>query len=110
MWGGTSTPTALFALQGASGSTKQLFDIASSSGTSYLHVTAGGNVGIGTSTPIANFALQGTSGSTSQLLDIASSSGASYLHVTAAGNVRWHFHSNSFVCPAGRFRFVRTIV
>lgn len=48
---GTSTPTALLALQGTSGYTGQLFDIASSSGASYFHVTAAGNVGIGTVTP-----------------------------------------------------------
>ncbi len=48
---GTSTPQAELAVQGYSGSSSQLFDIASSSGKSFFHVTANGYIGINTSTP-----------------------------------------------------------
>jgi hypothetical protein len=48
---GTTTPGAVLALAGTSGSTNQLFDVASSSGSSYFHITSAGNVGIGSSTP-----------------------------------------------------------
>ncbi|MBU2264549.1 hypothetical protein KJ797_04480, partial [Patescibacteria group bacterium] len=45
---GTTTPSSKLSVVGTSGSTAQLFDIASSSGSSYLNVSANGKVGIGT--------------------------------------------------------------
>ncbi len=48
-----------FNIQGSSGSFDP-FNVASSSGTSYLRVTQAGNVGIGTTTPIAKLSIQGS--------------------------------------------------
>ena len=82
---GTTTPTALFSLQGSSGTTNQLLDIASSSGASYMHITAGGNVGIGTTTPSATFAIQASSGVTP--FKVSSSTGLGLLTLDVAGNL-----------------------
>ncbi|MBU1992049.1 DUF2341 domain-containing protein, partial [Patescibacteria group bacterium] len=54
---------AKLAIAGTSGSSVQLFDIASSSGLSYLNVSANGNIGIGTSTPSALLSVGATAGS-----------------------------------------------
>ncbi|HVV39415.1 MAG TPA: immunoglobulin-like domain-containing protein [Candidatus Paceibacterota bacterium] len=56
---GTTSPNSLFTIQGTSGSLAQLLDIASSTGSSYFHITSGGNVGIGTSTPGSILSVQG---------------------------------------------------
>src|SRR4029077_10851560 len=47
----TSTPWALLAVQGTSGSATDLFNVASSTGASQFIVKSSGNVGIGTATP-----------------------------------------------------------
>lgn len=51
---GTTTPYALLSIVGiatSSSTARPLFDIASSSGASYLRVTGAGNLGLGTTTP-----------------------------------------------------------
>ena len=56
---GTTTPTAVFALQAPAGNTGQIFDFANSSGATLLHLSNAGNLGIGTSTPGSLLSLQG---------------------------------------------------
>src|SRR6185369_16267393 len=76
--GYNATSSAIsFNIQGTSGSTNDIFNVASSSGTSFLVVKPSGNVGIGTSTPNNLLTIQGSSGSTTNLLTIASSTGVS---------------------------------
>src|SRR6185369_5035886 len=48
-----------FNIQGTSGSSNTIFNVASSSGTSYLNVLANGNVGIGSTTPTQKLVVQG---------------------------------------------------
>lgn len=83
-----TSSTDSFNIQGTAGSVNDIFNVASSTGTSIFNVTANQRVGIGSSTPNATLAVQGTS--TSPMLDIlqvASSSNAILFNVTAAGNV-----------------------
>ena len=64
---GTSTPVAMFSVQGAAGS-GALIDFASSTGTSLLRVTAPGNVGIGTANPLYKLEVAGTASATTLTL------------------------------------------
>ena len=57
----TTTITTLD-LRGAPGQTASLFNVASSSETSYFNITSVGNVGIGTTTPLTKFHIAGTDG------------------------------------------------
>jgi hypothetical protein len=83
---GSSTPTALFLIQGSSSApTLTLMDVASSTGSSILRVTSNGRLGIGSSTPISTFSLVGTSGTNPFV--IASSTGASMLTLNQLGNL-----------------------
>ena len=52
---GTSTAASKLFVQGTSGSTTDLFGLASSTGSKLFTVTSSGNVGIGTSTPAGTF-------------------------------------------------------
>ncbi len=82
---GSGTPSTTLAVKGLEGA-NDILDLASSTSTSVLRVTAAGNVGIGTTTPIAKLALQGTAGANA-ILDLASSTGTSVLRVLPSGNV-----------------------
>jgi len=88
---GTSTPWATLTVQdiatSTAATTTAAFDVASSSGASYLWVAHNGNVGISTSVPGSRLSLQGTAGSTTRLLNMASSSGLSLLTVLSNGDV-----------------------
>jgi len=55
----TSTPAAMFSVQGQSGSTTPEFMVASSSNAVNLVVTSAGSVGIGTSVPVSTLAVTG---------------------------------------------------
>ncbi|MGD0578111.1 MAG: tail fiber domain-containing protein [Bryobacteraceae bacterium] len=48
---GTITPNSLLSVQASSSYASDLFDVATSTGTSYFHITSAGNVGIGTTSP-----------------------------------------------------------
>ncbi len=74
-----TSSTVAFELQGSG--TLDPFDVASSSGTSFLHVTQAGNVGIGTTTPADLVDIQGTSGNLLNLIN----GGTSEFKVTSAG-------------------------
>src|SRR6202030_3487167 len=65
----TDSPTALVVENAAGTSTLQvstlnssqnIFELASSTGTAYFDVTAGGNIGIGSTTPATTFGLVGS--------------------------------------------------
>ena len=83
---GTTTPNVRFAIQGASGSSLDLFDVSSSTGQSALHITSGNFVGIGTTTPTAELSIAGISGSNA-LINITSSTGASLMYMGANGRI-----------------------
>ena len=58
---GTSTPLAFLSVMASSSNGgSPIFEVASSSGTSFLRVLSSGNVGIGTTTPPAKLTVQGT--------------------------------------------------
>jgi hypothetical protein len=78
-----TSSTITFNLQGSAGS-NDIFNIASSSGTSILRVTNAGNIGIGTTTPTAMLMLQGTA-TGGDLLRVASSTGANMIFVSKFG-------------------------
>jgi len=56
---GSTSPTALLALQGSSGSTTDLLNVASSTGVSQFIVKSSGNVGIGQVTPVSALDVNG---------------------------------------------------
>lgn len=83
-----TSSSILFNIQGTSGSTNNIFNIASSTGISIFTATANQRVGIGSSTPVSTLVVQGTSTyPTISPLTVASSSGASLFVVTNAGKV-----------------------
>ncbi len=81
-----TSSTINFNLQG--NGTLDPFNVASSSGTSILRVTALSTIGIGTTTPVATLSIQGTSGQTISLFNIASSTGASVFDVSSNSNTQ----------------------
>ncbi len=87
---GTTSPNALLAIAGQSGSTGQIFDIASSTGASYFHVMSTGAVGIGTSSPYARLAIEmGTTFPYNFLVNNQGSSSPAFVisNVNGNGNV-----------------------
>ena len=83
---GTTTPTAQLAIQAVAGSANQLFDIASSSGLSYLHVSSNGFVGIGTTTPALKLEIYGNPGS-ADIFGVSSSSNQRIFTIASDGDV-----------------------
>ncbi|MDD5165720.1 MAG: hypothetical protein PHG25_04285, partial [Candidatus Pacebacteria bacterium] len=80
---GTTTPNALLAIAGQSGSTGQLFDVASSTGESYVHVMSTGAVGVGSSTPFSRLSVE--MGSTLPYSFIVSNQGSSTPALVVSG-------------------------
>jgi hypothetical protein len=85
---GTTSPTALLAIQGTSSSpTINLFSVASSTGAQMITVDYQGDFGINSSTPIADLTLVAHAGDSNPLVEVASATGATYLRVNSNGNV-----------------------
>jgi len=73
---GTTSPSAKLAITGTSGSTTDLFAIASSTNARLFTVTSAGNVGLGTTAPLGNLHISGTSVVASWMSDTAAGTDA----------------------------------
>ena len=82
---GSATPGSVLSVQGTSGSSTNLLNVASTSGASYLTVTSGGKVGVGTSNPVSTLAVLGVSGVNP--FTISSTTGSQLFAVLQNGNV-----------------------
>ncbi|MBI2038141.1 MAG: hypothetical protein HYT15_04445 [Candidatus Magasanikbacteria bacterium] len=83
---GTTTPLAFFTIAASStNGGNSIFEVASSSGASYLRILHDGRIGINTTSPIASLALQGAA--SANPLEIASSTGSSMFRILQNGNV-----------------------
>lgn len=83
---GTTTPAGRLSVRGISGSSTDLFVVASSSNDQYITVKSGGNIGIGTTTPNARLDIYALPGVTMPLR-VSSSSNVSVFEIESSGNV-----------------------